>query len=108
MKRLAFGKRVNDVRKEQKITSEGLAEKCGVEAVFIRQIEGATRLPSLTTLINLCNALHVSPNYLLADSLEPNEQENFDALWKKLRSLTPKQIDMVTAMIETLINKLED
>ena len=108
MNRLTFGKRLNTVRKEQQMTSEGLSEICELNAVFIRQIEGATRLPSLPVFVKLCNALHVSPNYLLADSLEPNEQENFDGLWKKLRSLTPKQIDVVTAMIETLINKLEE
>lgn len=108
MNKVAFGKRLNIARKEKQLTSEKLSEACELNAVFIRQIENATKLPSLPTFVILCNALNVSPNYLLADSLEPNEQERFDNLWIRLRSLTPKQIDMVTAMIETMVDKLEE
>lgn len=108
MDKTAFGKRLNSVRKEKQLTSEGLSEKCEVNAVFIRMIENSTKLPSLPTFVKICNALQVSPNYLLADSLETNEQDQYDSLWKKLRTLTPKQIDMVTAMIETMVDKLEE
>ena len=108
MNKVLFGKRVNAVRKEQLYTSESLAEKAGINAVFLRQIESAARLPSLPMLVRICNALHVSPNYLLGDSLDPNESDQFEALCSKIRTLTPRQIDLVTAMIEVLIEKLEE
>lgn len=108
MNKIAFGKRLGAVRKEKQLTSEKLSELCELNAVFIRQIESATKLPSLPTFVKLCNALKVSPNYLLADSLKHNEQNQFDNLTSRLRSLTPKQIEMVTAMIETMVDKLEE
>lgn len=108
MNKVLFGKRINKIRKEQHITSEGLSEKCGVNAVYIRQIESASRLPSLPVFVNLCNALGVSPYYLLADSLVMDEQEQINSFLKKLRSLTPKQYDIVTATLETLMKKLEE
>lgn len=104
----SFGKRLNKVRKEQHLTSEKLSEKCAINAVYIRQIESASRIPSLPVFVDICNALHISPNYLLDDSLETNEQEQFDSLWKRIRSLTPKQVSLVTAMIETMVDKLEE
>ena len=106
MDKIAFGRRLNAARKEQKISSERLSELCSINAVFIRQIEGATRLPSLPVFILLCNKLHVSPNALLADSLTWDEGEALTSLEKRLRELSPRQLDVVIATANTLIDKI--
>ena len=103
-----LGKRLNTVRKEKGITSEALSEKCEATAVFIRQIESGVKLPSIITLVNICNALNISPDYLLADSLEAKEQGQFNRLLKNLRSLSPKQLDVAAAMIAAMVDKSED
>ena len=51
------------------MTQEQLAEKLQLSTSFLGHIERGTRKASLETLIALCNALDVSPNYLLARSL---------------------------------------
>lgn len=66
----SFGRRINKIRKEQGITSEALAVICGVNPVFIRQIEGGTRTPSLPVFVRICNALEMSPEYFLQDELK--------------------------------------
>ena len=68
----SFGRRINKIRKEQGITSEALAVICGVNPVFIRQIEGGTRTPSLPVFVRICNALEMSPEYFLQDELKEN------------------------------------
>jgi transcriptional regulator with XRE-family HTH domain len=106
MNRVAFGKRLNAIRREQQVSSEKLSELCGINAVFVRQIESASRLPSLPVFVRLCNELRVLPNYLLTDSLLWNNEDEIVALDKKLRALTPREFSAVMGTINTLIAKL--
>ena len=107
MNKKAFGKRINTARKEKRVTSEKLSEIVGKNAVFIRQIEGANKLPSLRTFVDICNALNVSPNYLLFDSIKDNAQDNVEEIIiQKIRMLTPEQTKVVLSVFETLIDGL--
>ena len=108
MDRIAFGKRLNAIRREQQISSEQLSELCDINAVFIRQIEHAARLCSLPVFVRLCNRLKVSPNLLLSDSLIWNEDDKIDALSNRLRGLSPRQLDTVLTTANTLIDKLSE
>lgn len=95
-----FGRRVNMLRKERCITSERLSEMCGVSAVHIRQLEGGTRQPSFELFVRLCNALQISPGYLLQDLLSADCGAQFpDALWN---SLSPPEQALVEDMARTV------
>ena len=65
-----FGKRVREQRQLAKMTQEKLAEKAGVSFAFVGHIERGTRKASLDTVVKLANALKISPNILLQDSLD--------------------------------------
>ena len=65
-----LGKRIRELRRSSGLTQEVLAEKCGISASFLGHIERGTRKASLDTVVKLANALHVSPNILLQDSLD--------------------------------------
>ena len=101
----ALGKRIRKARNELGITSEALADKCGVNPVFIRQIENASRTPSLPTFVSICNALEVSPAYLLHDNLLTQADVTMTKVQGKLNQLSPKQVDMVLTMMDTMIEK---
>ena len=103
MDKAAFGKRINQARKEKQLTSDKLAEICDITPVFIRQIEGGVRLPSIPNLIEICNALQVSPDYLLGEDLKISDMEIVDRLVSRIRTLSPKQAEMVCSTIETMI-----
>jgi len=105
--KIALGKRLNAVRKEQQLSSNALSEKCDVDPVYIRMIESGSRSPSLAVFIKICNSLRVSPGYLLADFLETDEDEPYKAMCNRIRELTPKQSEIVMATIDTMIDKLE-
>lgn len=58
--------------------------------------------------VALCEALKVSPTYLLADSLPGAESQDLDALLTLCRTATPKQLNMITAMIRSAIEAAPD
>ena len=65
----AIGVRTRRLRKERGLTQQTLAEMSGQEPSNISHIErGATKL-SLPTLVNIANALEVTVDELLCDSL---------------------------------------
>ena len=106
MDRVAFGRRLNAIRKEQNITTERLSEMCGISAIFIRQIENATKLPSLPVFVRICNELRVAPRAVLCDSLVLTQEDEITALGEKLRTLTPRQYSTVMETINLLTDKL--
>lgn len=69
-----FGARIRLVRRKAGMTQEQLSEKIGMSASFLGHLERGTRVPSLETLVAICNELHVAPEYLLSASLH-----NFDS-----------------------------
>jgi len=58
MKSITFGKRLSEVRKEQKISQDLLAKKIGVHGEM---------KPSIETAKKLADALEVTLDYLVAD-----------------------------------------
>jgi len=106
MNRVAFGRRLNAIRRERQVSSEKLSELCGINAVFVRQIESASRRPSLPVFVRMCNELRVLPNFLLQDSLLWEGEDEIAALEKKLRALSPRDFSAVMGTINTLIDKL--
>lgn len=67
---LDLGKKIRQIRRQQSLTQEQLAEMTGISASFLGHIERGTRIASIDTLVDLCNTLHVSPDYLLSASLD--------------------------------------
>ena len=67
MDKKLLGKRINTARKERGWTSERLSEACNINSTYLRQIEAGTKVPSLQVFVLLCEALRVSPTYLLAE-----------------------------------------
>lgn len=64
-----FGKRVRGARRSKDMTGEVMAEKCDITPTFLRQIEAGTKGVSVDNLVNICNVLDVSPEYLLSEDL---------------------------------------
>ena len=56
MEEKGLGKRINRARKDLGITAEKLSERCHINATYLRQIEGGTKVPSLPVFIS-CSCL---------------------------------------------------
>ena len=65
----ALGKRISNARKQAGITQEVLGEQLNMTRKHISVIESAIKRPSLDALVDIANALDVSTDDLLVDSL---------------------------------------
>ncbi len=64
-----LGSRIAHFRGKLNLSQEQLAERVNLSREYINKIETAARKPTLDTLIDIANALHVSVDDLLVDSL---------------------------------------
>lgn len=73
MKRMDFegmGTRIKDIRTQKNITQDQLAEMIGSDRAVIARIENGNKGCSMDFFVNIANALEISADYLLVDSLE--------------------------------------
>ena len=81
-----LGRRVRQRRVMLQLTQEELAEKAGISCSFVGHIERGEKKFSIGTLVALCNAMEVSPNYLLQDSLDLAVLTNSEDMGEKDRA----------------------
>jgi transcriptional regulator with XRE-family HTH domain len=62
-----FGRRLRELRKERGLTQEALAESADLSGNYISELELGLKVPSLTILVRLSQALEVATTELLAD-----------------------------------------
>jgi transcriptional regulator with XRE-family HTH domain len=94
----SLGRKIRHVRKQRGFTQREAAEKIGISTAFFGLIERGQRKASIETLVSICNALNVSMDELLADSLRLDRDQNaanYELLSKniKLLSDTVKKIE---------------
>lgn len=61
-----IGAHVRAFRKERHLTQEKLAERAGISVQFLSELERGKGVPSVATLLSLCDALDVTSNDLLS------------------------------------------
>lgn len=99
-----LGRKINSARKDVGITSEKLAELCNINATYLRQIESGTKVPSLPVFVTICDALKVSPTYLLSDTLQASGAQGMDELMDLWKTASPKQIKLITSMVKSALD----
>jgi transcriptional regulator with XRE-family HTH domain len=62
-----FGRRLRDLRKERGLTQEALAEAADLSGNYISDLELGRKVPSLTILVRLSQALDIAAGDLLTD-----------------------------------------
>ena len=77
-----LGRRIRARRKALGMTQEQLGELACLADTYVGCIERAARIPSLDTLLAICDALEISPNELMGDSLP---EDRFSAADTPLR-----------------------
>ena len=83
----ALGYRIRQQRKLLKMTQEDLAAASNVSTSYIGHIERGIKHCSLETIVDVCNALGVTPDTLLQDSLKISHVKNAEELSNASRSL---------------------
>ncbi|MBQ7455008.1 MAG: helix-turn-helix transcriptional regulator [Clostridia bacterium] len=65
-----LGKRLRRLRLESGILQKDFAERLGLSVSYYGHLERGSRIPSLPTLVKICNELGVGCDQLLRDSLD--------------------------------------
>ncbi len=108
MEEKGLGKRINQVRKDRGLTAEKLSELCNINATYLRQMEGGRKVPSLPVFIDICNALKISPDYLLRDALADNEVSQIRELSRLWVQAAPSQQKLAAAMLRAALEQTEE
>ena len=66
----SFGTRVQVLRQNMGMSTEDLAAECMIARPTLQGYESSQFDPSLSTMLRLCEVLHVSPEYLMVSELE--------------------------------------
>ena len=98
-------KRINIVRKDREFTADRLSEMFIINATYLRQIEGRAKVSSPPVFIYICNALKISPDYLLRDTLDDNEVSEIQELAELWESISPSQQEIAVAMIRAVLER---
>lgn len=105
MKRLdynAIGMRIRRLRKEQGLTQQALAELSHQEPSNVSHIErGATKL-GLPTIVNIANALGVTVDDLLCDSLKKSSRSYERIADNILADCSHRELQIITEMMLAL------
>ena len=61
-----FGNVLREIRDDNHISQEKLAEYCDLDRTYISLLERGLRQPTITTIFKLAKALNISPSELIA------------------------------------------
>ena len=97
-----IGKRIREERISQNISQQTLAEISNISPTNISHIErGATKL-SLPTLVSIANALAVSADFLLCDSLVEADKIYIDEINELLLDCNPNELKIIIDIMKSV------
>lgn len=99
-----IGAKIQQARKEKGYTQEYVAEKIEKSVDILRSIENGRSVGSVETLLNICNLLEITLDYVFSDLLDKKEEILDNKLYKNFQGLNLKEKELINVMIE-YINK---
>ena len=103
-----LGKRIRDERTRQYTTQEQLAEAIELSAVYVGQIERSERKLSIDTLVKIANALHVSVESLIRDSVEQNSEILDNELIALIKDRTREEKSLILDTVKAVLSHVKD
>lgn len=105
---IEIGSRIKLAREKRGWTQETLAEKMNLSTQFISTIERGVAGASLGTIINLCEVLNVSSEWLLCGKQTVPDSEKIAAKISSLSSAQLTALDKVTDGLLLLLKVTEE
>lgn len=100
-----MGQRMLDRRKQLRLTQETLAKMAHVTPQTISTAELGTKAMRLETILNVCEALDISTDYLLRGRVIEDDAR---LLHQKISSLTPSQYRHLEDIIDSYIAAIQE
>lgn len=103
----SLGRNVRKYRLQMGMQQEDLAEKVDCSSSHIGQIEHARGIPSLEMVVGIANALHVTVDQLLLDSLDCPEIVFLRDIEKRIQELPVAAKMIACEMLQDLMEIIE-
>ena len=102
-----LGKRIREARLKKKWTQEQLSEKADIGLYYLGEVERGVKSPSLKVFVAIADALGVSTDSLLRDSVSTGNIYVNNEITRKLDTLTPKQRAYAVEILEAYIKAIQ-
>ena len=99
-KEKAIGERIKYLRENSNYTRDAFAEKVGISAKFLYEIEMGRKGFSAETLVKIAQAVSVSSDYVMLGCEAENKAT--DDIMEILTSLNPQQLEQVREILKSI------
>ena len=100
-----IGSRIQNARNDKGYTQEYVAEKIDKSVDILRSIENGRSVGSVETLLNLCNILGITLDYVFSDLLDKKGEILDNKLYEDFQELTLEQKELLNVIIEHMKKK---
>lgn len=97
-----MGKRIKQARRAKHITAEAFAERIEISVSFLREIERGSKRPSIAKFVEIANALEVSADDLLRDSVDVSQPLVLQGIAQELEGLPTEQVVFIEKMVRAM------
>ena len=94
-----LGLRLKKARNEKKYTQEFVAENVNISPDLLRNIENGRNIGSIPTLLNLCNFLEITLDFLFEPLLTTHQDTLDTKLQKQIASISPQDKEVLKQII---------
>ncbi|MGN0386300.1 MAG: helix-turn-helix domain-containing protein [Lachnospiraceae bacterium] len=98
-----LGERIAKRRKQVNIKQNVLAEQLNISNNYLSSIERGKEKPSLEILIKICNALNITPDYLIMGSMHSNNVPM--RIIEGLRLCSDSDISLLQIIVEAMVER---
>jgi len=99
-----IGENIRAARKQLNMSREELAEKSGLSAKFIGNIERGEKAVSLDSFVSIANALGASADALLGSVLVNGYVVKTSMLCERINALPPKKREKAVELLEVFLS----
>lgn len=98
-----IGTRLKQRRKEMHIKQTEMAKELGVSQTYLSNIEGGKANCSITLLVDICNYLNVTPDYLMLGNMRGNKA-SIDII-DALKMCDPEELATIRKIVDAFVMK---
>ena len=100
---VALGKRIAKRRRALGLTQVQVNEAAGLSDKYLSNIETARSIPSIDVFMRICEALSVTPDYLLTGTLIKENADLSGIITDKMKSLSDKELKLLDSFADWII-----
>ena len=103
-----IGKYIRLYRTKRKMSQEQLAELISVTPPYISMLERSEKYPALDTLISIANALGVSADMLLCETLDNQLEIKRTVMLDNIAELPEREQKRIFSIVEAMIAEAKE